>query len=203
MHRYPIGACKQVIDEGARHLLLATSSGIYRLDKEQFTKPERVYYGRVTSVAKRNDIIYAGTLSGLIAIGPDKRKRPYSPLAPLLSRHVTALCQDGDSILWIAGNDATLTAISANRIIAIINKENGLACKKIAVVKVWNNKLWIGTDNGLFVLGNAPPYRILRHLSNLNGLNDNQVNCIDFALGRMWVGTARGLILHGFRSIMP
>jgi hypothetical protein len=203
VQRYRIGACKHTFNEDPQHLLLATSTGIFRLDKELFTKPVKLYNGRVTSIVKLKDTIYAGTLQGLLAIYPGTGTHTYLSLPPLISRHVTALGLQGDSILWAAGNNATLIGICNRRVIAVIDKKNGIVCKRISAIKVSDHKLWVGTDNGLFVLSSSPPYQVLRHLSNANGLNDNQVNCIDSALGRMWIGTDRGLNYFDDREHAP
>lgn len=200
--QHNIGYCKSVFDEG-NALLVGTLSGIVRINKAMFRITDTFYDKRVTSIAKVNRNIYAGTLDGLLMFDPNKRITTPFADEPMLKGHIIALCTDGDSTLWVANNKAALIGIYNNRILTVIAGNTGLECCSVVTIKVSDKYLWVGTDKGLYVINKRPPFNIIRHLSSANGLDHDKINCLDIAAGRVWVGTENGLNYFDEDGIKP
>lgn len=184
---------KAVWEEDERHLLIGTVNGIFRIDKDRFTVTDSLYDRRVTSLVKVNNTIYAGTLTGLLAIDSDKKKGIFPFKHPALCYGITAVAVAKDSLVWAANSKAVLIGIDKEQIIARIGDKDGLACNSIVTMKVSDSFLWVGTDNGLYAFGNKAPYSMVRHLSSADGLNSNQITYLEINEGRVWVGTDKGL----------
>jgi ligand-binding sensor domain-containing protein len=185
---------KVVLEETPEHLLIGTTFGMFRLDKERFRLLDTFLYPqRVTAIAKIKDVIYAGTLNSLIACYPDKRYVSVLNDTDLLKSHITALCTGKDDMLWAANGNAELVGMYKDKLVTVFNLKNGLQCNRISSLKASDKFIWVGTDNGLFAITQQPPYNIVRHITYATGLNSNQVNCLDVHKKRIWVGTINGV----------
>lgn len=194
---------KDVFNEDDHSMLIGTTKGIYRLDKDEFRITDTFYDNRVTTITKVNKVIYAGTLNGLLAFSPDKKMMVPFREEPMLKTRITALCADADSILWVANNKGSLIRICNNRIRKVINRNTSLEYNSISSIKASDKYLWVGTDNGLYVVNKKFPFNVIRHLSFINGLNNNQINCLEIAYGKVWVGTENGLNYFDEKMIVP
>ncbi|WP_158606023.1 two-component regulator propeller domain-containing protein [Taibaiella sp. KBW10] len=185
---------KAVLEEDATHLLIGAYGGIFRLNKKSFQVEDTFLYDqRIVTLAKINNLIYAGTLKGLLVCHPDKQSYPVLPDNPHFKKHIMALCATIDEQLWVANSDAELIALKNDTITKIIGLKNGLQCNRISCLKASDTLLWVGTDNGLFAISLFPPHNIVKYISYETGLKSNQVNCIDIYKGRVWVGTIEGI----------
>lgn len=192
--RQSSGFCKAVIREDSTFLLMATNLGILRFDQERFCAVDTfLFQTRTVGVAKIGTVIYAGTLNGLMACYPGGKSVAVLGDTSLLQGHIMALCTGNDSMLWVANNRAELVGIRHNKIVAVLNLDDGLQCNNISAIKASGSMIWIGTDNGLYAVSQQPPYEIVRHLTYATGLNSNQINCLDVYGKRVWVGTVRGV----------
>lgn len=201
--QHNIGFSKSIFEEGDTALLIGTVEGIIRLNKDKFSITDTLFDKRVTAVVKVNKVIYAGTLTGLYRSVPEKKTMVLFSDEPLLKGHITELCADEDSILWVANNKAALMRISNNQVKKVIDRNRGLGYNNISALNVSERYLWIGTDNGLYVVNKRSPFNIVRHLSFVNGLSNNQVNCIEMAGGQVWIGTKNGLNYFDEKMIVP
>lgn len=185
---------KAVLEEGKNTLLVAALDGVFRCDPEQFRiKDTLLYNRRATSLEKINDVVYAGTLEGLLAFTPDKQQHVVLPNNSLLQRHITTLSKGAGDILWVANNNAELVALKDEKLLTVIDLKQGLQCRRISCMKGSGKFLWVGTDNGVFAISQSPPYTIIKHLTAAAGLNSNQVNCLDIFENRVWAGTINGI----------
>lgn len=200
---YNPGYCKAATEEDSTHLLLFSIGGIFRLERERFAITDTFYDRRVTAVAKLKNNIYAGTLSGVLRIGPDKKVHTLFPDHPLLKGRIMALCADRDSVLWIANNKAAIAVVIDGRIVRTIDGTMGLGCNSISTMKMAGRFLWVGTDNGLYAISREYPYRIVRHLSYKDGLSNDQVITLETRQCHIWVGTDQGLDYLDEREVLP
>lgn len=200
---YNIGLSKCTVEEEDGNLLIGTIEGIFRLDKDKFSVTEVLPYQRVTSMTKLNNNIYAGTFSGLIEIGATSYEKIIPLPKVILKGHITAVCADGDSLLWAADNKAGLTLIRNGHIAGHIDGSNGLGCNSISSIKASTRFLWLGTDNGLYAVQKTYPFHVIKHLSYANGLYSDQVNCLEIGGGCIWVGTDKGLNYFEEKEIVP
>lgn len=186
-------ACKDVFGEDAKHLLVANANRLFRLNKETLKETATLFVKRTTSVTKIGTTIYVGTLDGLWYAQQHKTFEKVFAGQPELNGHIVKLAAGTDGTIWVANSNSNLLAIKSNKLVALITDEQGLQCNRISAIKATPGFIWVGTDNGLFVLKNESPYPIVRHLSFFSGLNSNQVNCLDISEGRVWVGTSKGI----------
>jgi len=194
LKRYAVFS-KTVLETGKDTLLVGSlANGIIRLEKERFELLDTLLpYTRIVALAKIQNVIYAGTLNGLMACHSNKRCTPVLPGNKLLQGHITALCTDESGILWVANNHAELIGLRNDRIVAVLGLKEGLQCNRISSLKASQAFIWVGTDNGLFAIARMPSFKIARHITYAKGLNSNQVTCLDVYGGRVWVGTINGV----------
>lgn len=187
------GFCKATLEEDST-LLIATPLGVIRIDKGKFCPVDTfLYRTRVVGLAKMGSVIYAGTLNGLMACYPGGKSDAVLGDTSLLQGHIMALCTGKDSMLWVANNRAELVGIRHNKIITVLDLDDGLQCNNISAIKASGSLVWIGTDNGLYAVSQQPPYKIIKHLTYATGLNSNQINCLDVYGERVWIGTVCGV----------
>lgn len=194
--------CKMVLEENDQDVLIGTISGVFRMDKNRFAFTDTIYNKRVTCLAKMKDTLYAGSLTGLLAFTPDKRKIDAYLKYPDLRLPIAAMAVSGDSLLWVANNNASLLGIRNGRTVARIDGRDGLTCKSISAIRVSSRFLWVGTDNGLYAFDPAPPFKIVRRLSLTDGLCSDQVTYLEVADGQVWVGTDNGISYFSEQNIM-
>lgn len=193
--------CKSVAEEDERYVLIGTANGIFRMDKNRFAMTDTFYEQRSTCITKIRDTIYAGTLTGLLAFTSRKRKIDTYLKYPELRLPIAAIAASGDSLLWVANNNASLLGIRNGRAVARIDVRDGLTCKSISAIRASSRFLWVGTDNGLYAFDPAPPFKIVRRLSLTDGLCSDQITYIEAAEGQVWVGTDNGISYFSERDI--
>ena len=196
-----LGYCKDVVEQDKHQLLIATSSGLVKFDKDKFTTTAILLQSRITSVAASDTTIYAGTLAGLFAGSLSTGLRQIFTSEDALNCHIIKLYQDDHRVLWVANYKGELIGIRDGKIIKVITEKDGLQCNRISAIKASPEYLWVGTDNGLYALQPGPPYDIVRHLTYTSGLNSNQINCLDIKNTLVWVGTTEGINYFDERDV--
>jgi len=84
------------------------------------------------------------------------------------------------------------------KVIKTIQQINDQTLGNINFIKWTNNRLWIGTDKGLFIKGeNAPDFI----LNKYNFISDNVVTFVELIDKNIWIGTAKSLNKIPFSSI--
>ncbi len=112
---------------------------------------------------------------------------------PFLQKRIAALAEAADGTLWVASYDAGVVGYKDGRIIATLNKANGLTSDICRTMLVQNNILWIGTDKGLNRIDlNGPGYPVTKYNSN-DGLGSDMVNCLYADSSMIYVGTTAGI----------
>ncbi|WP_181358602.1 sensor histidine kinase [Taibaiella chishuiensis] len=188
------GHVKSVLEEPSGHLIIGSIDGVFRLNKDKFLYTDTfLFRQRITTLARINDTIYAGTFNGVLACYPNKPYQHITLPGNQGDGHITALSPGKDGLLWVANGKTDLMVLKAQQWVQTIGIQDGLQCNRISCLKSSGNLLWVGTDNGLFAIAQTPPYKIVRHLTYATGLNSNQINCIDIYKGRVWVGTINGV----------
>lgn len=189
----PSGYTKDVFDEDSTHLLVGTNQGLYRINKDLLKLTDTLIKERVTSVVKTGQVIYAGTLDGLLAgTAPSQFRRVFTS-TPELNSHIVKLCADMNGVLWAANNKGELIVVKNYNVLAVINNKTGLQCNRISAIGASQKLIWVGTDNGLYGIRNTFPYTVTRHLTYETGLNSNQVNSLYIQDGKVRIGTTNGI----------
>ncbi len=188
-----LGVFKHVLQETEDIILAGTSNGIFRICLSDIKVIDTLFGKRVTTLAKIDKTLYAGTANGLVAILPDKKYYTVAKDNPLLEQRIMALSAGKNGMLWCANNKGVLVGLLHDSVVTVVGLKEGLQCNRISCLKASEEFLWVGTDNGLFAITNDPPYRIVKHITYTTGLNSNQVNCLDIYRKRVWVGTSSGI----------
>lgn len=184
---------KSVIEEDTDHLLIASTNGLFRLDKNRFLITDTLICNeRILSIAKSDHKIYAGTLTGLkvLSYGNNKADLVHSSF---LNTHIVALASGKDNLLWVANNRSEVIGLRKDSVITVVGLKQGLHCSNIYCIAASAGFVWVGTDNGLFAISQAAPYNVTRHITYANGLNNNQVNCLSIYKNTVWAGTLQGV----------
>jgi len=144
----------------------------------------------------RNNL-WVGTTLGLCKITSDQKF--YFPSNEILNTTIKSIVQDEKDRVWFAGdkgiasyglNDSVITNYSK------IMDYDMTSSNSMAVDN--NNRLWIGTMNGLFVFKNDSENasaKVLNILNTETGLPSSEVLSLyyDSTKNNMWVGSAKGL----------
>lgn len=199
-----VGAFKGIFDESNDTSVVATSFMLFRFSKLSMHGIDTLsYMQRFTSVSKIKNIIYAGSMTGILRWDSGSRKMvPYLSNIPLLNVHIIALCADSDSTLWVANNQAMIFGIRNDRIVAVIDKGKGLACNNVRLLKISDSLLWIGTDDGVYAFSKKYPFNIINHFSDQNGLNSNDIKSVALGSGCVWVATNKGINYFRERDVL-
>ncbi|MBN2345761.1 MAG: hypothetical protein JXO51_05165 [Candidatus Aminicenantes bacterium] len=199
---------------------VASEGGVYLFPRQDLMEiyfqagaiPQRLLQNRFVMIVcqDREDIIWAGTLSGMFAC--DLRSRQFSLVgSEIIGKErgsgifpVTAVCRDGGGALWIGtyknglirlsgGAEATVTPVPFPG-----HGMQGNAMVIPALLAGNGQVLWVGTSRGLFEydLGQGAFSGHFRNGPAAGSLSSDQVNalCEDRA-GRLWIGTQNGLNL--------
>ncbi len=110
----------------------------------------------------------------------------------LLTNNLNAIVIDQANILWIGSNDMGLFSFDRNEFKSYPQLSSFISSNKVVSLNVDdNNRLFIGTDEGL-VIKDGTNWEFYN--KDNSGLPNNKVNKIDFdADGNIWIATLRGL----------
>lgn len=137
--------------------------------------------------AQNGGLIVQGLAKGLLHLTEDKLE----PIPLKTSSLMISLAQASDGRIWVGTRETGLFSIKDNVVTAITQ---GIPDLKInCLLPVEDNKVWIGTDNGLALWNGheAVPQKLngdMEHLQILAMVQDRERN--------LWIGTSRGLIRY-------
>jgi ligand-binding sensor domain-containing protein/two-component sensor histidine kinase len=102
---------------------------------------------------------------------------------------VYSFLKETDGSLWVAGANG-LFQIKDGELYKTYTKENGLSSNGIYSVALYNDRLWIGTAEGVFYKEGEDFVRF----NFSNSPNDLTITCLfNDGLGRLWIGTSNGV----------
>lgn len=162
---------------------------------ENFTTKDGLINNIVRSIAKDKDIIWFGTAGGLSCFNkPKEQWQNYTTREGLSSNDIRSVVTDvKNNIIWIATSDGlnqyNKTAKTWKNFKA---SKDGLSNNSITALLLDENKLWIGTENGLSV------YDISKNsftvYTTKDGLFDNAIRSIFLEGDTILVGTVGAVI---------
>ncbi|MEZ4906818.1 MAG: hypothetical protein R2771_04045 [Saprospiraceae bacterium] len=105
-------------------------------------------------------------------------------------KYIQAISSPDKDIFFFGGNQVFSTSDNPGTVYEIGDKSVNISsiCKT-------NNNIWIGTNDGIYVV-NGKTYKVVRHyVPNNSDLISKQINFIHFdQYGILWVGTKNGLL---------
>ena len=163
-----------------------------------YSQSQRGLKTNVLHLSNDKKIVYAGTNKGLQKLSSDVTKKDYIPFKKnltILTKPISCFESDNENGLWI-GTDGYGVYYFKNDNVVEIPEMSGMIINKLYVEKQ-NNRLFISTNEGIFVLtltqkDSSFTYKIKR-ISLAQGLPTLEVNCSVVRDGELFVGTSKGL----------
>lgn len=189
---YPISGEQSVIaDWGNGNILLTNNDGTKVLDTLISFSDYRI---SVNVFYKQDNLLYIGTSNGLY-VYDFKNKRYKNLVRNELNFNINDVTVINNKLY--AAHEAGITDVYAGRLIQEIGKFRLNTVKKI---KQYNNQIWIGTLDGVFICNeNLTP---LKTLNKSNGLLSNSINDITFSDKNVSIATTRGVSTTEFKNII-
>lgn len=169
------------------------SDGVSLYRKGKFTLLKNQEIGTVRDFCPIGKTIFCATDKGLYKINGSKIENTY-----LLNKTIYSLATDSENCLWI-GTEEGLFSWKNNKLEHVLFSSFP-SSNFINFINYTNEKLFVGTNNGLFILSNLKEKK--PRVTNY-GLADGLVNLetninssfIDRS-GKLWFGTASGLVSY-------
>ena len=181
---------------------IGTKDGLEKhdLEKNRFERVDSIP-DEVNAIEESGTKIWLGTALGLKCIdnrtweltGEEVWSRPGLHVA------VSALCLEGDSVLWVGKRDCGLTRVdlASDNTRNFVKDADGLPSDRIRAVYVDSRSwVWAGTTQGLCRLSADRDKWIL--YGEEDGFTEEGVQTIgEDSDGNMWIGTASGIVRMG------
>ena len=184
------------------YLWLGTSAGLVRFDGLRFT----TFDNSNTSAIRRNTIsrlfadrdgnLWIDTLSGGIIRYKDGQFQPINTGQGLPEGAVTAWCEDGKGVFWIATlSYAGLMQWRDNKFVQALPIERMPKSPILTMTFDRQGALWLGTrEAGLLRFKEDQLTTFRTTNKNLEGLPDDKVNSLyEDQAGDLWIGTDSGV----------
>jgi len=102
---------------------------------------------------------------------------------------VVHIFDDGDRLWLSTRGDGVFTVMKSDGTRKHLVAPRDIPRNKTSCVAVVLNRVWLGTDDGLYF---ADPYEPVWSRVNAGILPSDQINCLDTGNDELWVGTPRG-----------
>lgn len=143
----------------------------------------------ITRLSVRNGELWAGTTNNGIYLFKSGKWTVIGPEDGLPGLWITSLAGTGDGMY--AGSPDGLGFYNGSRW-KVYRTADGLPSNKVSALKVYKNKVVIGTfDRGISIFDG----RRFRNIGRAEGLSDDRVESIEVVEDAIWVGTINGLSL--------
>jgi ligand-binding sensor domain-containing protein len=174
------------------NVYVSTKDNVFVINPETW-KFDTIRHGRSTSVYADKDTAYIGTLAGLYRYLPNGDKQFLGDKAPALKTRITAIQKDSAGIVWVGTYGDGIIAFKNDRVIATINRRNGLTSNVCRVFYLYGNNLWVGTDKGLNKINVAQPGFPVTKYTTGDGLVSDITNALYVDSNKVFVGSPEGI----------
>jgi len=187
----PVKSIEKIDDD---NLIVATGNHCYKVRISDLKIVDTIWDDRTTYAFYQNKQYYVGTLTGLYIVDANKKETYLGNIDPALKRRIVCIKSAADGTLFVATADAGVVVLKDNKVVRIINDENGLSSNSCKTLHINNNFLWVGTINGITKIDLTEKNKIV-HYSTGDGLPNNIINAIyvDNIDSTVWIGSPDGL----------
>jgi len=191
---YDVMPVKSVEKIDDNNVIVATGNHCYKVRVSDLKITDTIWNDRTTYAFYQNNQYYIGTLTGLYIVDAQKTPIYLGNLHPALQRRIVCIKATTDGTLYVATADAGVVVLKANKVVKLINDENGLRSNSCKTLHISNNFLWVGTINGITKIDLTEKNKVV-HYSTGDGLPSNIINAIyvDNTDSTVWVGSPDGL----------
>ncbi len=185
-------AVKKFFDDGEA-VLVATSSYVIRIDKNDFKKRDTLWSYRATSVYKTQDSIYIGSLDGLYLYLSDKKVVDMGKKYNILKNRISSITASPNGIIWVATFGGGVAALKHGKLLRVITQNHGLPSNVCKTLLATDNYIWVGTDKGAAKVDFKNDSLTIRKYSEADGLLSDNINVIHEFQDNVFFGTSKGL----------
>ncbi len=198
---------------GVKSFLVGNDSAIYKADGFGLSiikNNKESYYSNkngnqkiwCTSLIEYNNKVWIGTKSGIRIYDDFKISNPFSN-DPYLSSVITSLERLNKNTLLLGTKSKGLVVLKNDRVVGVINEEDGLSKNAIKSIHVDNQKtIWVGTSNGLSRINyKAIDDFQIYNLNKKHGLISNEIIEINSFNNTIYVASSSGLVQFDRSSI--
>jgi ligand-binding sensor domain-containing protein len=187
----PVKSIEKIDDD---NVIVATGNHCYKVRISDLKIVDTIWDYRTTYAFYQNKQYYVGTLTGLYIVDANKKETYPGNIHPALKRRIVCIKSATDGILFVATADAGVVVLKDNKVVRIINDENGLSSNSCKTLHINNNFLWVGTINGITKIDLTEKNKTV-HYSTGDGLPNNIINAIyvDNTDSTVWIGSPDGL----------
>jgi len=183
-------------------LYIGTTTGLFTYEKNKFLEiggSEDVFADGIQELIEWHNKLYAISLSGMVYAIENNQLQPLKTLLGhtidnLMVQHLQPL---NDTLMAIAFAEDGLYIFSPAKKLHL-DARHGLLAKNVKSLAANTNQLWVGTDQGLFVVNNNEIFNnpIFRQYNATSGFMARECNERSITLapnGKLYVGTNAGL----------
>ncbi|MEM1320388.1 MAG: two-component regulator propeller domain-containing protein [Bacteroidota bacterium] len=168
---------------------------IQSMDDQSFLKSKNVLWTlskRTYGLAEDAEgQMWMGTTTGVFVLQKDTARLLFN-MSDQPPYSVAAIATLPDSSVWIATASEGLLQIREEKIVRQYRVADGLCSNHCRCLFADENRLYVGTDNGLNILDlNSGA---MQRINQMNGLPSREVNAVRAAGRRVWLGTPKGLV---------
>lgn len=174
-------------------VLIASNLGIFAIDPQNLSITDTVWNGRVTSLYKKGDVLYIGTLNGLFIMKGQQPASFAGEIHTALRSKISGIQADNDGVIWVTTNGFGVIGFRDEKVIAWLRKGQGMTSDICRYLFVAGDTLWVGTDQGLNrAIKSDSGYEVTRY-TTADGLISNTINTILVEGDTVYTGTPEGI----------
>jgi ligand-binding sensor domain-containing protein len=182
-------------------LYVATNRGVVVVDIDKFIITDTLWPDRATTVFVDNDTVYIGTLNGLYCLLPNRSVEYLGNRFPAFRQRIAGIGKDSSGVFWIATFGAGIIGYKNGRIVAHINRQNGLTSNICRNIFIHQDAIWVGTEKGLNKIDlKRTGYPVLQYTTG-DGLISDIINVVYVEGTKVFVGTPEGITFFDEQKI--
>jgi len=188
---YPLNERQNIISDYYANILLCNEDCSKVLDT-LISFPD--YRISVNALLKQNDSLLVATNNGLVIY--NFKTKTYTRVSRHELNYKINDLTNIDGVLY-AAHEAGITNITNGK---LIQKLGNLRLNSVKKIKLFNDKIWFATLDGVFVCDKS--FAPLAIVNKSSGLPSNSVNDIAFNKNTVCIATARGIAITGLEMLL-
>ena len=201
---------RDVISDSKGKLWIATDIGLCSFDykTEEFisynkktNESDTLINGSILCLFKdKSGLIWIGTHNGIATFNPDTKfshfkSDPYDSNS-ISGDSIYGIYKDDDNLLWLGTSEQGINIINEKEVKYLHTENSNLLSNTIIDITGYENKVFIGTNNGLSVLVKDNESYTITNYTEKEGLPSNKITYLFVdSKGSLFIGTSNGLAI--------